>query len=349
MLNLVNTAELQFELKKEIGGEGKNSRVFLAEDKQLSAELVVKQMKKSAMVNAAEYFVESSMLYKTEHPNVVPVYYACQDNDHIYIAMPFLPNGSLNSLMNSRFLTVREIVKYSIQFLSGLHNVHSKGLIHFDVKPDNILLSKSGEALISDFGLAKQMDLSGQAVQQLFYTKIVPPEAILGKQPYDVLYDIYQVGCTLYRMCVGNEEYYKQWNTFVTPSGLDTHAFADAVLKEKFPSRTLFPAHIPKALQKIVIKCLRADKSERYTSILEITNALAQLNVPEMDWRYSVKADGTKRWEHVTSGKTLYLEIDVMGMANAQKAGPSGKFAKVKDFCGAIVPRKIADFFKEAS
>jgi serine/threonine protein kinase len=348
MLNLISKAELQFELKKEIGGEGKNSRVYLAEDKQLSAELVVKQMAKAAIPDAAEYFIESSILYKTEHPNVVPVYYACQDADHVYIAMPYLPNGSLNALLNDKFLTVREIIRYAIQFLSGLHNVHSKGLIHFDVKPDNILLSKSGEALISDFGLAKHMDHAGQAEQQRFYVKIVPPEAILGKTPFDVQYDIYQVGITLYRMCVGNVEYYQQWEKFLHTGVLDEAGFVDAVLDEKFPNRTGFPAHIPKALQKIVVKCLYADKAKRYSSVLEVMNALAQLDVPEMDWQFSIKPDGTKRWEHISTGRTLYLEIDVTGMANAQKAGPGGKFSKVKDFCGALLPKKVVDFFKEA-
>lgn len=347
MLNIVQTAELQFEPIKEIGIEGKNSQVYLARDLQLNAELVVKKIAKTAFAHPNEYFAESSILYRSEHPNVVPVYYGCQDSDHIYVAMPFLKNGSLNALINSRFLTVREIIKYSVQFLSGLHNVHSKKLIHFDIKPDNILLSQNGEAVLSDFGLARHMAPDGAAEQALSYFVITPPERMLGHKKFDFRYDIYQAGCTLYRMCVGNDAFYQQLNAFVMPAGFDSAAFKDAVLNENFPNRKSFPAHIPRALQKIVTTCLHSDVSKRYSSVLDLTNALAKLDCDEMDWQYSVKPDGTKKWERKTDGKTLYIELDAAGIANAQKAAASGKFSRMKDFCGAILPKKISDFFKE--
>ncbi len=88
------------------------------------------------------------------HPNVVQIHYACYDADRIYLAMPYYRKGSVTSLITDKYMTVREIVTVGCQVLSGLHNIHSKGLIHFDVKPDNILLSDRGEALLSDFGLA---------------------------------------------------------------------------------------------------------------------------------------------------------------------------------------------------
>lgn len=66
------------------------------------------------------------MLYATEHPNIMGVKYATQDEHYIYISMDFYKNGSLNSLLQKRFLTVREIIKYSLEFLSGLHFMHTK-------------------------------------------------------------------------------------------------------------------------------------------------------------------------------------------------------------------------------
>ena len=117
------TASLDFELLKEIGQEGKNSKVHLAHDKQLDAELVIKVIEKSKFKNPLDFYAESKRLYDSEHQHVVQVKYACQDDDNIYLAMPFYKNGSLKTLMDRRFLTIREILRYSIQFLLGLNNI----------------------------------------------------------------------------------------------------------------------------------------------------------------------------------------------------------------------------------
>ena len=176
MLKPYNKANLSFDLLSEIGHEGGNSEVYIAKDHQLDAELVIKKIPKSKLSNEDEYFAESSILYLSSHPNVVPIHYACEDADYIYLAMPHYSKGSLNSLINGRFLTVREIIRYSTQFLSGLHNIHSKRLIHFDIKPDNILFSDQGEALLSDFGLAKQLTITGVAGQDRIYGRMTPPD-----------------------------------------------------------------------------------------------------------------------------------------------------------------------------
>lgn len=139
MLKSPNIAELSFQLGDEIGSEGRNSQVFKARDLQLNADIVVKKVRKATFSNIDEYFVEASLLYLSAHPNVVPIHYACHDTDHVYLAMPLYGKGSLKSRMANRPLTVREMVVISTQVLSGIHNIHSKGLIHFDVKPDNIL------------------------------------------------------------------------------------------------------------------------------------------------------------------------------------------------------------------
>ena len=137
---------------------------------QLDAEIVVKQIPKAKIASTANFFDESKALYASAHPNVVQIHYACEDTDSVYLAMPYYRKGSVTGLITGKNMTVREIVTVGCQILSGLHNIHSKGLIHFDVKPDNILLSDRQEALLSDFGLAKQMNLSGVAFQDRLYS-----------------------------------------------------------------------------------------------------------------------------------------------------------------------------------
>jgi len=139
VLKPYNRAEVSFGLRREIGQEGSNSQTFIAHDDQLDAEIVIKKIPKSAIDSVDSFFNESRILYLSSHPNVVPVHYACQDSDHIFIAMPYYQRGSLNSLLNSRHLTVREIVVLGCQISSGLHNIHSKRLVHFDmvIPPQN--------------------------------------------------------------------------------------------------------------------------------------------------------------------------------------------------------------------
>ncbi|PWQ83585.1 serine/threonine protein kinase, partial [Stenotrophomonas maltophilia] len=90
-----------------IGQDGKNSEAYIAHDSQLNAQVVVKKIAKKHLVSVDEYFTEAKTLYLSAHPNVVQIHYACQDEDHIYIAMPYYAKGSLKKLMSTRHLTVR--------------------------------------------------------------------------------------------------------------------------------------------------------------------------------------------------------------------------------------------------
>src|SRR5690349_1306595 len=119
-LTLTSTT-LTFEIKKEIGQIGKNSNVYLAHDNQLDCDIAVKKLLKSKITDKAKFFEEARRLHDSEHPHVVPIKFASEDSNNIYLAMPFYALGSLNELIEKKFLSVREIVRYSIQFLLGLH------------------------------------------------------------------------------------------------------------------------------------------------------------------------------------------------------------------------------------
>ncbi len=265
------TAELNFETIREIGQEGRNSQVFLAHDKQLDGEIVVKKIAKARLANENEYYRESKILHVSSHSNVVRVNYGCSDNDYIYIAMPFYKNGSLKSLIDTRHLSIREVIRYSIQFLSGLNNIHSKGLIHFDVKPDNILISDSNEALLSDFGLSKAMNNLGFANPDGVYRKQIPPETFSNTDK-TIKFDIYLAGLTLYRLLNGNAQYYSQFN-FKTQL-----EYIDAIQNGNFPNRNSYLPHIPIKLQRIVNKALNVIPDDRHKNVLELINELSDVD-----------------------------------------------------------------------
>ena len=288
MLKPHNVAAVKFETVKEIGQEGRNSTAYIVQDLQLDAQIVMKRIKKESIASQDQYFEEAQTLYASSHQNVVPVLYACEDADHVFIALPYFENGSLKSLMQERNLTVREIIRTSCQLLSGVHNIHSKGLIHFDIKPDNVLLSDRGEALLSDFGLAKQMHL-GQAAQSRFYLPITAPEVVNGGGPYDLRFDIYQFGLVLYRMCCGEGSLRDQLRR-IDPD--DFHRLLAQALRDgTYPDKSTFPEHIPDRLRRVIVKCLSTDPNDRYSSALEVANALADVE-DCLDWTYVVEADG---------------------------------------------------------
>ena len=285
---------LEFDEIKEIGQEGRNSKVFLAHDNQLDGEIVVKEIKKNPSTSPDEYFKEARLLYAHNHNNIVKVNYACEDDDNIYVAMPFYKNGSLKKrISNGSYLTVREVIRYSIQFLSGLNHIHSKGLVHFDIKPDNILISDSNEAMLSDFGLALYTDTYGFCTAQACYTPHITPEQLKGLNQ-TIKNDIYQAGLTIYRMVNGNELFYRQIPNTGNPM-LDDVAFKRMISNGLFPNRKCYLPHIPKKLKKIIKKCIEPNPNDRYDNTLQIINELASIN-ENLDIRYGRDTSG-EFWE----------------------------------------------------
>lgn len=285
-------AEIDFTCHEEIGAQGQNSRVFKATDHQLDAEIVVKQIERTAFASEDEYFAEAKRLNEARHAHVVPVKFACRTEEYIFIAMPLYEGGSVHSLLQGRSLTVREIVRIGLEFLTGLHHIHIQQLIHFDIKPSNLLIDGSGKVSVADFGLAEHVNEQGLAEQDVMYTTHRPPEAfqhnVFG-QPAD----IYQAGSTLYRMAVGLEAFDRQWLRYRD----DEMAAAKKVIAGQLPDRTIsaYPAHIPSRLRTAIRRALDPDPDNRYQEALGLINDLA--NVDEwLDWQYS-DAPPLEQWK----------------------------------------------------
>ena len=297
----VTSTKLEFEPIKEIGLHGKNSQVFTAHDKQLDCEIVVKKIKKSKIKDPAKFFEEARRLNDSEHPHVVPIKFASDDTDHIYLGMPYYPKGSLKDIIDSRFLTVREIIRYSLQFLSGLNNIHVKKLIHFDIKPDNILITNTDEAVIADFGIAKNMDIFGLSEIDTAYYKHLPPEYFTTNK-HSMLFDIYSAGLTLYRLCNGNKMFYEQFSKYPDRLELKT-----ALINGKFPDRDQYQYHIPKKIRKIIKTALAIKPEDRYQTILELLNALSQVD-DHLDWQYAETPD-TQKWSKENDERIITLNL----------------------------------------
>ncbi|WP_277561084.1 serine/threonine-protein kinase [Acinetobacter beijerinckii] len=323
-------AQVSFEYINEIGQEGRNSKVYFAKDSNLDGEIVIKEIMKSSFEQPGLYFDEARKLYKSTHPNVVQVSYACEDDHNIYIAMPYYKNGSLKKLMELKSLTVREIIKFSTEFLSGLHNIHSKKLIHMDIKPDNILLSNRYEALLSDFGLSQHLNLDGLVEIDKAYPKILPPEYFSKEQVADRAYDIYQVGLVLYMMCVGLKSFNEQFFSYYGKGQAD---LVKAITSGKFPVRNAHPPHIPKKLISIINKCLNIQPTNRPRSALDIINALADIDGNILDWTFFIDStDDSKVWQKEVEGKFFQLRVMTDHSSNATKT-TNDKTTRISAYC----------------
>lgn len=102
MYGIYSRAQVEFEYKKEIGQDGKNSKAYIAHDKYLDAELVIKEIAQNEFADSDEFFSESRLLYKAAHAHVVQIQYACACDENIYLALPYYKNGSLKDLAKSK-------------------------------------------------------------------------------------------------------------------------------------------------------------------------------------------------------------------------------------------------------
>lgn len=342
MLATYKKADVSFRPIKDIGAEGKNSKVHLAHDEYLNCEIALKEVSKSSIKSMDDYFSEAKLLYASSHPNIVKINYAAVDADNIYVSMPYYKNGSLSSKMERMNLTSREIIRYSIHFLSGLHHIHSKGLMHFDIKPNNIMLSDRDEALLSDFGLAEQIDDEGLAQPKQIYNLHSPPERFSTKR-FNLTYDIYQAGLTMYRMAAGSQVFKQE-----VDDAFEKGNFVQDIVSGDFP-RKQFLLHINKKLQKIILKCLEPNPDDRYQSVLSILNELSAIDDGSLDWRFVVEANSAS-WKKDLDDATLELTLSEDGMSCQcfrvyHDGRNSRKFGAMS--ISNLTPAKLSKLFKD--
>ena len=195
-------------------GQGGFGTVYLAHDTLLDRPVAIKELTITAQTDEVAFkrFVqEARVAGGLSHPHVVTVYALKVVEPHVYLAMEYLAGGSLRALLEQcGFLPVEQAVRIAADVCEGLAAAHAKGIVHRDVKPENILLTEDGRAKVGDFGIAHvPRGTGGTYLSQLTGTGFQPgtllymsPEQIRGQQ-VDGRSDAYQVGALLYEMLMG--------------------------------------------------------------------------------------------------------------------------------------------------
>ena len=301
---MIVSATLDFELRSRIGAtEGHNSEVYLAHDEQLDATIVVKKIPKSSFLSVAKYYAEAKRLYDARHPNVVTVKYACEDSGSVFLAMPHYARGSIGALLDQRRITNREIVRYGLDVLNGLHHVHTRGMAHFDVRPSNVLIDQSNRAALTDFGLSRHLRPDGLATADALYFRHWPPEYLMATDLSPAA-DVYQAGLTLYRMAVGVSALEEQVR------GRNETELLSMLQKGTFPNRSAFPIHTPKRLRKVIRTALAVDPGNRFASVLEMLAALGRVD-QWLDWQcFRDRTTDSWSWEVSRDGQLRTVTLD---------------------------------------
>jgi len=303
---LPEAAGVQFSLLRRVkGGQGRHS-VHVGLDHQLNTELAYKEIPKAILLAQPAFFREARLLHQSRHRHVVPIMYACESTDTIYLAMPLFERGSLQTLMEARCLTARETVRLGLDMLMGLHHAHISGVMHFDVKPDNVFIDASGAAMVADFGQSRDLIAGSVTDIPSLYLHHTPPEIGMGRM-LTVAADVYQVGLTMYRMCVGDLAWRAQ---IAAASAGGTSAFWDKIVRGTFPNRSAFPEHIPPRLAKVVKRALEVDVNRRFSTALAMMEALAAVeNSPKLDWQPAPLAHGGMGWTFALERSVKRVEL----------------------------------------
>jgi serine/threonine protein kinase len=192
-------------------GQGAFGTVYLAHDTLLDRPVAIKELTVIAQTDEVafrRFLQEARAAGGLNHPNIVTVHALKVVESNIYLVMEYLAGGSLRALLKERGpLPVEEAMRITADVCDGLAAAHAKGIIHRDVKPENILLTENGRAKVGDFGIAHvPRDAGGTSLTQFGFQPgtliYMSPEQIRG-QPVDGRSDVYQVGTLLYEMLTG--------------------------------------------------------------------------------------------------------------------------------------------------
>jgi eukaryotic-like serine/threonine-protein kinase len=259
-----------YAITRELGGGGM-SRVFLATETALGRQVVIKVLppEMGAGVNEERFQREIQLAARLQHPHIVPLLTAGASGDLRYYVMPFIEGESLRAKLGREGeLPVPEAVRYLRDITDALAHAHAQGVVHRDVKPDNVLIT-GRHALVTDFGVAKAVSASaGATLTSLGVALGTPaymaPEQAVGDPHLDHRADLYATGVLGYEMLTGRLPF----------SGVTPQALLAAHVTEVPEPLERHRAAVPHALAGILMRCLEKKPADRWQRAEELNAAL---------------------------------------------------------------------------
>jgi serine/threonine protein kinase len=311
LAQLGSSYSIQFELRG-----GGMSRVFVADDVSLKRKVVIKVLNPTlaATVSIQRFQREISLVAKLNHPNIVPVLSAGEVDGLPYFIMPYIEGESLRGRIGRGPLSVRETVGILKDVMRALGYAHGAGIVHRDIKPDNILLAGSA-ALVTDFGVAKAVSAArergtvqaGQTITgvgiSLGTPQYMAPEQAAADPNADARADFYALGIVAYEMLVGSPPFH----------GRTPQALLAAQLTELPPPLASRRYDIPIALSNIVMQCLEKDPADRPRTASEIVHVLDSPEALSGPLAATPEAKSKRRWRMLQTAFGILLGVVVVG------------------------------------
>ena len=268
----------RYEIIEQIGTGGM-SDVYKAKCHKLNRYVAIKVMKSEFSEDktfVSKFRAEAQSVAGFTHPNVVNVYDVGDENGIYYIVMELVEGITLKKYIEKRGkLPFKEAVSIAIQVANGLDAAHKHHIVHRDIKPQNIIISKEGKVKVTDFGIAKVASSSTiNSSSTMGSVHYISPEQARGGYS-DERSDIYSLGITIFEMLTGTVPF----------DGDSTVAVAVQHIQDEIPAPSTVAADIPVSIDKIVLKCTQKKPDRRYQSAAElITDLKKSLVMPDEDF-----------------------------------------------------------------
>ncbi len=266
-------------------GAGGMGEVYLAEDMKLGRKVAIKILSQEFTTNKDRlhrFEQEAAAASNLNHPNILTIHEVGTDDGRHYIATEFIDGVTLRRKAAGSQLEMPEILDIAIQIASALEEAHAAGIVHRDIKPDNIMVRRNGYVKVLDFGLAKLTEtvdrspLDGEAATRVMVqtdagvvmgtSHYMSPEQARGK-PVDARSDIWSLGVVIYELVAGRTPFEGETSTDVIV----------AITQKEPPPLARFAPNVPAELDWIVMKALRKDREERYQTTRELLTDLRRL------------------------------------------------------------------------
>lgn len=283
----------RYEILDKIGTGGM-SDVYKAKDHKLNRFVAVKVLKQEFSENTnfvSKFRVEAQAAAGLVHPNIVGVYDVGEEDGINYIVMELVEGITLKKYIEKKSrLSIKEAISIAIQVSMGIEAAHNNHIIHRDIKPQNIMISRDGKVKVMDFGIAKAATsntITSNVMGSVHYTS---PEQARGGFS-DEKSDIYSLGCTLFEMVTGHVPF----------DGETTVAIAIKHIQDEMPSPREYVPEIPICVEKIIYKCTQKSPDRRYQKMSELILDLKKsLVTPDEDFVTMVDVDSAAATRTVT-------------------------------------------------
>jgi eukaryotic-like serine/threonine-protein kinase len=268
-------------------GAGGMGEVYLAEDMKLGRKVALKILGEEYTTNRDRlnrFEQEACAASALNHPNILTIYEVGHDNGRHFIATEYIDGSTLRRSLGRSAMDPHEILDIAVQVASALEEAHTAGIVHRDIKPDNIMVRRNGYVKVLDFGLAKLTEKSttdrgqsdGEASTRVLVhtdagvvmgtSHYMSPEQTRGK-PVDARSDIWSLGVVMYEMVAGRTPFDGETSTDVIV----------AINQKEAPPLARFAPNVPAELDWIISKALRKDRDERYQTVKELLTDLRRL------------------------------------------------------------------------